>query len=650
MNQGFATRRRIRSGLVTVSLVVCLVNGMTVVAGGSPPSSAIADLSVIKTAALRDEVNDFLGKELAAHLSDIKTLEPPPDRVIGALTVGEYSWGTFMRALAAYADTTGKHELAGRDLAKWVGKIGLIEAKSGGKAFSQLYAALALRHFGRDLKTNPLWQGLTPEEQTAWRSLLNPERFYDPRTNKVINLPENYLGVAARIASIDYQHGLSTDRNFLDRLLDRAAVPFTSGALYADDAPPTGRYDRYSNEYARYVWEAAEEAGRKDLLEKLRQSLRSQMRLWWDLVTEDGYGYNWGRSQGIVSYLDTPEIAGFLALHPEFRPASLADIAAHYFQAWHYLRSDYRDDAHLLSLFAFGRGNYAYITREREWQQTTGLFGKLANSHTRLINALEREGVTSFPVVPTLPRVARFEFFRRNNERSAGVWLVRQGALRFALPITTGTKPGVADYLPAPHGLPGFAAPVEQVYAALTPFIELEDGRTIVATDGADAIDPSSDGQSLRVRWSRWALRGGRPGELLDVGLTSEVVWRIDKDTLTREETITAKKPLGIRRWWLTVPSSYANVETEYDKTMRVDRFSSSKGTLEVRMVEANFPMSTRIFAAGDEPLGRGVMGAIPLHLIFDSKNLGNVQPGKQLHTKLTLKVSSESSSVASTH
>jgi hypothetical protein len=634
--------------LVTVSLVVCSLNGMTAAGSAGQPSPAVAYPAVIKTVALRDEVNDFLGRELAAHLGDIKTLDPPPDHVIGALTVGEYSWGTFMRALAAYADTTGKRELAGRDVAKWVGKIGLIEAKSGSKAFSQLYAALALRHFGRDLKTNPLWQSLTPEEQTAWRSLLNPERFYDPRTNKVINLPENYLGVAARIASIDYQLGIFSDRNFLDRLLDRAAVPFTSGAIYADDAPPTGRYDRYSNEYARYVWEAAEESGRKDLLEKLRPSLRRQMRLWWDLVTEDGYGYNWGRSQGIVSYLDTPEIAGFLALHPEFRPASLADIAAHYFQAWRYLRKDYRDDAHLLSLFAFGRGNYGYITREREWQQTTGLFGKLANSHTRLMNALEREGVTTFPNVPALPQVARFEFFRQNKERSSGVWVVRQGALHFALPITTGTKPGVADYLPAPHGLPGFAAPVEQIYPALTPFIELEDGRTLIATDGAEVIDPSADGQSLRVRWTRWAVRDGKPGETLDPGLTSEVVWRIDRDTLTREETITAKRPLGIRRWWLAVPSSYANVETEFEKNTRVDRFTSAKGNLEVRMVEASFPMTVRIFAAGDEPLGRGVMGAIPLHLVFEAKNLGVAQTGKQLHTKLILKVSSESSPVAS--
>ncbi len=519
-----------------------------------------------------------------------------------------------MRSLAAYADTTGKRQLAGRDIARWVAQIGLIESRAGSKAFSQLYAALALRHFGRDLKTNPLWQGMTPDEQKAWRSLLNPERFYDPKANKVINLPDNYLGVAARIAAIDFELGISTDRAFLDKLLDRAAVQFTAGAIYADDSPPTGRYDRYSNEYARYIWEAAEMAGRNDLLDKLRPSLKAQMRLWWDLVSEDGYGYNWGRSQGVVSYLDTPEIVGFLAQHSEFRPAPLGDLAALYYQAWNYLSHDYRADAHLLSIFAFGRGNYAYITREREWQQTTGFFGKLANSHTPIMNALEKEGLTAFPAVPSLPPVARFEFFRPGTERASGVWLVRQQALRFALPITTGPKPGISDYLPAPHGLPGFAAPVEQAYPVMTPYLELEDGRTVVATDGADVIEPAADGRSLRVRWNRWAVIGTKSGTLEDVGLTTEVLWRIENGALVRDETVSSKQPVSIKRWRMVVPSTHDKVENQ--------TFSSDKGSLEVQLSATNFNPRSYIVAAGDSPLGRGVRGAIPLHLLFEATNI----------------------------
>ena len=596
----------------------------------------------VKTAELNSDVQNFLDKELTVHLTGIATVNPVPDRVLGVPTTGEFSWGTFMRSLAAYADISGKRELGGRDLAKWVGQIGLIEAHAGSKAFSQLYAALALRHFGRDLKTNPLWLGLSPDEQKAWRSLLNPERFYDPKTNRVIELPENYLGVAARIASISYDLGISTDRVFLDKLLDRSAIQFVNGRIYADDSPPTGRYDRYSNEYARYIWEAAEMAGRKDILDKLRPSLRAQMRLWWDVVSEDGYGYNWGRSQGIVSYLDTPEIAGFLADHAEFRPAPLMDIAALYYQAWNYLRHDYRDDTHLLSVFAFGRGNYAYITREREWQQTTGFFGKLANSHTKVINALNKEGLTTFPAVPSLSEVNRFEFFRKAPEREAGVWVVRQRGLRFALPITTGPKPGLSDYLPAPHGLSGFAAPVEQSYPVLVPFVELADGRVVVATDGADLIEPAQDGKSLHAKWTRWAVIGGKSGEWADVGLTSDVVWRIENETLVREETLNSTQPINIERWQLVVPSSYGQVDTEISNGTRIDRFSSGTGTLTAQLSDATFPFTTSIVASGNSALGRGVHGAIPLHLVFEAKSLA-VQNGKPLKYRLSLTATTKS-------
>jgi hypothetical protein len=57
---------------------------------------------------------------------------------------------------------------------------------------------------------------------------------------------------------------------------------------------------------------------------------------------------------------------------------------------------------------------------------------------------------------------------------------------------------GAVDDQPAPHGLPGFAAPVEQFVPAMTPYLELSDGRVIVAGNGADSIEPAADGRSLR--------------------------------------------------------------------------------------------------------------------------------------------------------
>src|SRR5216684_2663436 len=201
---------------------------------------------VVSTEQFGRDVSEFLGKELSAHLSDIRTPGSPQERVEGALTLGEFSWGTFSRALASYSALTGNRALAGRDLPQTIGKIGLIEARGGGKAFAQMYAAIALRSYGTDLGSNPLWQSLTPQEQTEWRALLDPARFYDRKTRHVIDLPENYFGVAARVATMDYQMGLIADRTYIDDLLEQAAAQFVKGAMYSDDNPPTGRFDRYS--------------------------------------------------------------------------------------------------------------------------------------------------------------------------------------------------------------------------------------------------------------------------------------------------------------------------------------------------------------------------------------------------------------------
>ena len=135
------------------------------------------------------------------------------------------------------------------------------------------------------------------------------------------------------------------------------------------------------------------------------------------------------------------------------------------------------------------------------------------------------------------------------------MWLVRQGKMRFALPITTGTRPGVADYLPAPHGLPGFAAPVEQVVPALVPFLELADRRD----DRRDrrrgrhrrlARRPLAS----RARGSRWARIGGKATEWVEPPITAEVEWRLERDGLVRTERLTATSPVRIARWRVLDP------------------------------------------------------------------------------------------------
>jgi hypothetical protein len=581
-----------------------------------------ADASPIRTSELDRQIRDFLQKEVTAHVADIATLDPPPDRVVGALTTGEFSWGTFMRTLGAYSEFAGTKTIANHDVLQMIGKMAQIELHHGGKTWAQLYAAMALEGFGTDLEHNALWQGLSSEGRATYVALLDPGRFYDAKTHTLIHLPENYFGVAARIAAIDYELGLNKDRAALDDLLNQAARQFTGGALFADDALPTGRYDRYSNEYARALYDAAEIAGRDDLLKTIAPSVTEQMKLWWDLLSPDGYGYSWGRSLGAISYMDTMEIAAFLGKHPDFRPAPLPQLASAYFAAWSWLRRDFNDETHLLSIFAFGRGDYSYITKEREWQQTTTFLGKVIGAHLVFIKALEKEGVKSFSRQPSLADVRRFESFGNGPGRKFGVWVVRQGNIHFELPFVTGPKAATSDYLPAPHGFPGFAVPVEKIYPCLVAFLELEDRRTIAAVDGADEIEPRADGKSVTAVWRNWVVAGSKAGETVDPGLVSRVTWSLEGDSLDRVESLIASKPLKIRRLWLAIPSLHSHFETFELGNARIGRLTSNGTVLDFEVKHSDWPVQISAYATGDDSLGRGDRGPIPLHVILESKTI----------------------------
>jgi hypothetical protein len=595
----------------------------------------LAAASSVVMAQFSAEVMGFLSREIAAHVAAVERLDPPQATVLGVGTTGDFTWGSFMRALSECSALAGTRAVAGRDVPAFLGQLGLIEARQGGKTFAQLYAALALRQFGTNLNANALWQGLTTAQQAEWRSLLDPGRFYDRQTRRVINLPENYLGVASRIVAIDFQLGLITDRAYVDDVLDAAAGQFLRGERYADDALPAGRYDRYSQEYARYVYLAATDVGRQDIVAAVTPALTAVVRTWWALVSPDGYGYPWGRTIGAIGYMDTMEIVGFLAAHPEFRPAPLSELASAYGAAWRWLQRDYQADRHLLNMFGFGRGNFSYMTPARQWQQTTAYLSKAADSFRLLDAALRAEGVSAFPGRPALPDVARFDWFRR-GDRSAGVWLVRQGGLRFALPITTGTKAGIADYLAAPHGLPGFAVPVEQFVPAAVPYLELADGRVIAAADGADTITPATDGRSLVATWRRWVVVGGEPATFVEPGLATEVSWRIEGTTVIRRERMTAAAPVTIRRLSMAIPSTADRVSTRFEGRERIDRLSGPDGALEV--VVTGLPVRGAARATGNTALGKGARGPVPLILEFEATDLA-VTPDQPLDWILTTTV-----------
>jgi hypothetical protein len=200
--------------------------------------------------------------------------------------------------------------------------------------------------------------------------------------------------------------------------------------------------------------------------------------------------------------------------------------------------------------------------------------------------------------------------------------------MHFALPFVTGPRAATSDYEPAPYGFPGFAVPVEKNYPCLVPFLELEDGTTIAAADGADEIHPSSDGKSVTAAWKRWVVIGAKAGETIDPGLVTEVTWSLTKNGLRRSEVITPSKAVLVRRLWMAVPTRSDRIKTSVEANVRSDRLILKEGALEVRVLHSDWPVQVSALASGDDPLGRGDRGPIPLHLILETTKSLSFAPG----------------------
>src|SRR6266404_4126518 len=148
-----------------LALIAVLASTTT---SNAQPARASAP-ATIQTSSFDKEVTDFFTQEMTAHLNEIKSYDPAPDKIFGAGTTGEYTWGSFMNSVGAFAAMTDRSKLGDRDLAREVGQVGLLEYRLKSTRFSQLYGVLALRYFGKNLDTNPVWQSLNEEQRAQWR-------------------------------------------------------------------------------------------------------------------------------------------------------------------------------------------------------------------------------------------------------------------------------------------------------------------------------------------------------------------------------------------------------------------------------------------------------------------------------------------------
>jgi hypothetical protein len=136
--------------------------------------------------------------------------------------------------------------------------------------------------------------------------------------------------------------------------------------------------------------------------------------------------------------------------------------------------------------------------------------------------------------------------------------------------------------------------------------------------------------------WRHWVVPGAKAGDFVDVGLVSEVTWTLQGNRLRRVESLTSSQPLNVHRLWLAIPSRYDHLETTYLQGDRIDWLISEEKILEAQVNNSDLPFDMSAYATGNDPLGRGDRGPLPLRLILQTKSF-SLTPAVPKHWELSL-------------
>jgi hypothetical protein len=132
-------------------------------------------------------------------------------------------------------------------------------------------------------------------------------------------------------------------------------------------------------------------------------------------------------------------------------------------------------------------------------------------------------------------------------------------------------------------------------------------------------------------------VAGAKAGEIIDAGLATRVTWSLTGNALRRSEVVRASREVKIRRIWMAVPTRANRLETSSANGMRTDRLISKEGVLDIRVLHSDWPIHISALATGDDPLGRGDRGAIPLHLVLKTVRGLSLAPGGSLKWEIEL-------------
>lgn len=389
-----------------------------------------------------------------------------------------------------------------------------------------------------------LEQAVSPQTLARLKEKLDWRTFVRPTDLTLIDLPNNYFGVAFSVARLRYLLGWeSADAS--EALLARTLDHYRrySGAYgFADETDGEGRFDRYSVLLIGEIAQRFIETGVEPPAE-VRTWLRGSVDVILPRLNLRGEGFEYGRSIGVygdTAFVEVLSAAAALdVLTDEEKAMAYAfssRVAARYADFW------LDPGTGSVNMWDHGRRTDAYRGKHRILGENFSLAHQLTYTN-RLWNRLGYRDRTPTPDferwLTSLPRSTTTWFSRGDYDRLLVTY--RDGSRVIGLPLINGgpTQHMHNPYFPIPFSPGVLAGAADQTWPQLTPQLTLADGSVLMPLAWYQNATVREDGDHTVVDYDQAAMdRMGQPAPIVDDRASITTRYEIEPGVITRTDHI----------------------------------------------------------------------------------------------------------------
>jgi|SRR6478672_7098940 len=397
-------------------------------------------------------------------------------------------------------------------------------------------------------------QAVSPEVLARLREKLDWRRFVREDDLTLIDLPNNYYGVAFSVARLRFLLGWE-DASASEALLAKTLDHFReySGEYgFADETNGDGRFDRYSvlliGEIAQRFIETGVEPP-----EDVRAWLRKSVDLMLPRLNLRGEGFEYGRSigpYGETAFVEVLSAAAALGVLTDEEGAMAyafsSRVAARYADYW------IDPGTASVNLWAGGRGTDGYRGKHRVLGENLSLGHQLfyTNAVWNRLGYQDRTPDAGFEAwLGRLQRSTTTWFARGDYDRLLVTY--RDGARVIGLPLINGGAGQHMNtpYYPIPFSPGVLAGTPDRAYPQLLPRLTLDDGSVLMPLAYFEDVTVTSEGDRTIVTYTQSALdRMGENAPAADRRVAIETRYELSPGRITRTDSISPRDGARIAR------------------------------------------------------------------------------------------------------